>query len=63
VMRLREGDSLVCVEVVESDEEEDVERSELPEDTGEFDNSEEAEKEPDEDDPEDEEEEGDGEEE
>ncbi len=40
VMRLREGDSLVAVEVVERGEEEDVERSELPIDEGEFDNSE-----------------------
>jgi DNA gyrase subunit A len=40
VMRLREGDSLVCVEVVESGEDEEVERTELPEDEGEFDNAE-----------------------
>jgi DNA gyrase subunit A len=63
VMRLREGDSLVAVEVAENGDEEDVERSELPEDEGEFDNAETAETEQEEDEEEDEEEEGDGEEE
>jgi DNA gyrase subunit A len=43
VMRLREGDSLVGVEVAERSEDEEVERSELPEDEGEFDNAESAE--------------------
>jgi DNA gyrase subunit A len=60
VMRLREGDSLVAVEVVECDDEDEVERTELPEDEGEFDNSETATDEAEE---ADEEEEGDGEEE
>ena len=49
VMRLREGDSLVAVEVVERGEEEEVERTELPEDEGEFDNSGDGEPEADED--------------
>jgi DNA gyrase subunit A len=40
VMRLREGDSLVAVEIVESGDGEELERSELPEDEGEFDNEE-----------------------
>jgi DNA gyrase subunit A len=40
VMRLREGDSVVAVEVTEQGEDEEIERAALPEDTGEFDNSE-----------------------
>ena len=40
VMRLREGDSVVAVEVAERGESEEIECAELPEDTGEFDNSE-----------------------
>ncbi len=39
VMRLREGDAVVCVETAEADDT-DVERADLPEDTGEFDNNE-----------------------
>ena len=39
VMRLREGDSVVAVEVTEQGEDEEIERAELPEDTGEFDNA------------------------
>ena len=39
VMRLREGDSVVCVEVAEGGEADEVERADLPEDTGEFDSS------------------------
>ncbi len=40
VMRLREGDAVVAVEVTEQGEDEEIERAELPEDTGEFDNAE-----------------------
>ena len=43
VMRLREGDSVVAVEVAERGEADEVELAELPEDTGEFDTSGEAE--------------------